>query len=136
MPTLSRWFFWGYTLMLLGVGVSGVFIASWELRVVFSVPMDHMNDAARATLLNQYRFLKSLELGFGIFCIAYRRRIFLRSLAHKVFLAGVFAGVAARMGGWLADGRPSPVFIAFAVLELATGLLVWHTVRGTVGVVK
>mgnify|MGYP001550696090 CR=1 FL=1 len=136
MGTLSRWFFWGYTLMLLGVGASGVFIASWELRVVFSVPMDHMNDVARATLLNQYRFLKSLELGFGIFCIAYRRWIFLRSLAHKVFLAGVFAGVVARVGGWLADGWPSPAFIAFAMLELATGLLVWHTVRGAAGVVK
>lgn len=136
MRSLSKWFFWGYTLMLLGVGASGILIAAWELRVVFAVPLDSMSDVAQATLLNQYRFLKSLELGFGLFCLVFHRRIFACSPAHGVFLAGVFTGVVARLASWLADGQPKLVFLAFAALELIIGLLVWHTGRTASGVLR
>jgi len=125
---LARLFFWGYALMLVGVGASGALMAPWELRTVFDVPLDGFADPVQATLLNQYRFLKAIELAFGIFCLVYRREIFDRTSAHRVFLAGLFAGVAARLGSWLIDGTPKPVFLLFAALELVTGLLVWLVV--------
>jgi hypothetical protein len=126
---LARLFFWGYTLMLIGIGASGALIAPWELRTVFDVPLAGFSDSVQATLLNQYRFLKAIELAFGIFCLTYRREIFNRTSAHRVFLAGLFAGVAARLGSWLIDGTPKPVFLLFAALELVTGLLVWFAVH-------
>jgi hypothetical protein len=124
---IARIFFWGYTAMLLGVGASGVFVARWELTRVFSMPLVAGTTVA-ATMLNQYRFLKAMEFAFGVFCASYRREIFQRARANRVFLAGVFAGVFARLLGWSTDGTPSIAFVVFAALELITGLLVWATV--------
>lgn len=125
MNTLAHLFFWGYALMLVGVGASGMLIAGWELPSVFAVNLDAMGELQRATLLNQYRFLKALELAFGVFCLAYRREIFSRPRELCVFLGGLFAGVAARLGSWIADGTPRQVFLVFLALELVTGVLVW-----------
>lgn len=129
MATLARLFFWGYALMLVGVGASGMLVAGWELPTVFAIDLNAMGDPQRATLLNQYRFLKAVELAFGIFCIAYRREIFLRPRDLHVFLGGLSAGVAARLGSWIVDGRPHLAFIVFMALELATGVLVWIAAR-------
>lgn len=125
MDMLARLFFWGYALMLVGIGASGMLIAGWELPAVFAVGLDAMGEPHRATLLNQYRFLKALELAFGVFCLAYRREIFAQPRDLRVFLAGLFAGVAARLGSWVADGMPRAIFIVFMALELLTGVLVW-----------
>lgn len=128
MATLARVFFWGYVLALIGVGASGMLIAPWELRTLLDVPLDSMPDSAQATLFNQYRFLKALELAFGLFCVTYRREIFRLTPAHRIFLAGLLAGVAARLGSWAIDGTPIVMFLVFAALELATGLQVWFNV--------
>ena len=129
MNSLARIFFWGYSLMLIGIGASGIFVARWELTEIFAVPTATIGGVAAATLLNQYRFLKAVELAFGIFCIAFRGEIFRPTTAHRVFLAGLFAGVAARLGSWIVDGTPRWPFLAFAALELLTGILVTLVVR-------
>ncbi|WP_174874903.1 DUF4345 domain-containing protein [Vogesella oryzae] len=129
MQSLARIFFWGYALMLVGIGASGMLVAGWELPTVFAVDLPAMGEPQRATLLNQYRFLKALELAFGLFCLAYRRDIFGQPRALCVFLAGLSAGVAARAGSWLADGMPRPIYLVFMALELATGVLVWLAAR-------
>jgi len=129
MSALARLFFWGYALMLLSVGATGMLIATWELPTLFDVPLDAMRDVERATLLNQYRFLKALEFAFGLFCVAYRHEIFTPGRGHRIFLGGLAAGVAARLGSCFVDGAPKMVFVVFMVLELATGLLVWLAVR-------
>jgi len=122
-------FFWGYTAMLLGVGASGVFVAHWELVTVFSMPLIEGTTVA-ATILNQYRFLKAMEFAFGLFCAIWHRDIFRNTREHRVFLGGVFAGVAARLLGLAHDGMPRIAFVIFAALELITGLLVWFSARG------
>lgn len=129
MATLAWLFFWGYTLMLLVVGAGGMLIAPWELRTVFGLPLDTLPDIVEATLLNQYRFLKSIEFAFGIFCLAWRHAIFSHGQAHTVFVVGVFFGVSARLGSWVVDGRPHTAFLIFAALELITVLLVAWVVR-------
>jgi hypothetical protein len=134
MNTLTYFFFWGYALMLIAIGASGVFIARQELQIIFSVPLDQMSHVAQATLLNQYRFLKTLELAFGFFCMTYRHEIFQNSIAQKVFLVGVFVGVAGRLGSWWFDGEPKTIFLVFAALEFITGLLVCNAGRRTQGV--
>lgn len=128
MTTIARVFFWGYTAMLLGVGASGIFVARWELTHVFSMPLV-AGTTITATMLNQYRFLKAMEFAFGVFCATSHRQIFCHTRENTVFLAGVFAGVGARLLGWSVDGTPHIAFVIFAVLELITGLLVWASVR-------
>lgn len=131
MQSLARLFFWGYTVMLLGIGASGMLIAPWELTHVFHLPLDLLDAAQRASMLNQYRFLKSVEFGFGMFCLLNRAAIFQPSVGLRLFLTGVFAGVLARVGSLLADGTPHWAFLAFAALEFVTGVLVWRA--ATVG---
>ncbi|WP_233858108.1 DUF4345 domain-containing protein [Paraburkholderia sp. HD33-4] len=128
MERLARICFWGYMLMLLGIGGSGIFIAAWELPHIFEVRLDSIQELHRATFLSQYRFLKGLELGFGVFCWAFRNEIFLPLTASRVFLGGLCAGVTARVLSFIVDGMPTKTFIAFCVLEAVTGFLVWEVV--------
>jgi hypothetical protein len=107
----------GYSGMLVAVGAAGIFTAHWELATVFGIDPSAWPPAAVPTMLNQYRFLKSVELGAGLFCLTYRSKILDGTLASAVFLAIVGLGVAARTWSWIVDGPPSALFIAFLALE-------------------
>ncbi|MEK6210055.1 MAG: DUF4345 domain-containing protein [Pseudomonadota bacterium] len=131
MARSTRVLFWGYALMLLVVGASGVFIAEWELSRIFGVRLDDMDKLARATILNQYRFLKSVEFAFGLFSLLCRDEIFRLPKLNRIFLIGVFGGVAARLLSIMLDGMPHWAFLVFLALELATGVLVLIESRKT-----
>jgi hypothetical protein len=90
----------GYAAMLVVVGAAGIVSARWEFAAVYGIDPSTWSSDTQATMLNQYRFLKSVELGAGVLCLAYRR-----------------LGVAARSFAWLVDGRPATAFIVFLVLE-------------------
>jgi hypothetical protein len=123
MRKATRVFYAGYTLMLLAIGGSGTLIAPWELSYIFSVDLSAMGAQPAATLLNQYRFLKSTELAFGLFCWLYRRSIWAGGQARLLFLTGIFAGVAGRAISIVIDGVPYWPFLAFAGLEFICGVL-------------
>ncbi|MEO8620528.1 MAG: DUF4345 family protein [bacterium] len=123
MTTLSLWLFWGYVAMLLGIGASGIFIAPWELGSFFKVPLDGLEKRAHATFLSQYRFLKGMELGYGIFAVVFRQQVFTQPLYHQFFLVVLFAGAGARVLSMIIDGRPSNFFIVVTAYELATGVM-------------
>lgn len=109
--------------MLLAVGLAGIFVAPWELDVIFSVNAD-------ATLLNQYRFLKAVEMGAGLFCLVYSKDILQRGRHATVFLALVAGGVFARSYAWLVDGRPAGMFLVFLLLEVLVLIVVAIQVCG------
>jgi hypothetical protein len=106
-----------YGLMLCGVGAAGILTARWELTQVFGLDVGAWSPSVQATFLNQYRFLKALELGGGFFCIFLRTSILTGGTAGRVFLALVGGGVLARSLAWVVDGRPSSPFVVFLVLE-------------------
>jgi len=106
-----------YSTMLVATGTAGIVTARWELSTVFGIDLSAWPHDIQATMLGQYRFLKSVELGAGIFCIAYRKSIMGGDRAAAVFLAILFIGVSARTLAWIVDGRPAAAFIAFLVLE-------------------
>jgi hypothetical protein len=124
LALVTQIFFWGYVGMLLGIGTSGIFIARWELTTVFRVPLPSSPDIVRATFLNQYRFLKALELGFGAYSALFHHEIFAAASFHSLFLFVLFAAASARVLSMLIDGLPHVAFIAITVLELITGALV------------
>ncbi|HTS52065.1 MAG TPA: DUF4345 family protein [Burkholderiales bacterium] len=132
MALLTRILFWGYLLMLVGVGASGIFIADWELSRVFHVPLSSMDALQRSTVLNQYGFLKSIEFAFGLFCVLCRDEIFRVPKFNRIFLVGVFGGVAARTLAILLNGVPHWAFVVFLALELTTGVLVLIKSRSSV----
>jgi hypothetical protein len=107
----------GYSAMLVVVGAVGVVSARWEFAAIYGIDPSAWSSDTRATMLNQYGFLKSVELGAGVFCLAYRKAIMEGGLAAKVFLAIVGLGVSARSFAWIVHGRPATAFIAFLLLE-------------------
>ena len=132
MLRISNWvLFWGYVAMLVCVGASGIVIAAWELPTVFDVHLDSLSPVERATMTSQYRFLKGMELAFGVYGVAYWREIFSSRKANMVFLSGLSCGVTARLLSIVLDGWPSPIFLAFLLLELACGVVVFLYSRRT-----
>jgi len=106
-----------YALMLCGVGIVGIFTAPWELTRVFGLDLSPLTPQARATFLNQYGFLKALELGGGLFCLFLHNAILNGGLIGRLFLALVGSGVVARSFAWIVHGQPTWPFIAFLLLE-------------------
>ena len=106
-----------YGLMLFGVGLVGILTARWELLTVFGVDTNAIVPD-EATFINQYRFLKAVELGAGLFCLMQRRQILDgERIAAWPFMVIVGGGVAARSIAWVADGRPSLLFLGHLALE-------------------
>ena len=115
-----------YGLMLVCVGLAGVVSARWELAAIFSFDVDSLGEGT-ATFLNQYRFLKAVELGAGVFCLMQLRPILDGGVPARVFLVLVGGGIVARSLAWAADGRPSWPFLAFLGLEaLVLAVFVLH----------
>ena len=135
MAFLRKLFFYGYVFMFIGVGASGIFIASWELPHIFHLPLSMLTPEVRATMLTQYRFLKSAELSYGLFAFFFREAIFAGETVRKLFVTAVFLGVFARVLSVFVDGLPGWIWLAFAGLEAITGILMWTApvaVRGAV----
>ncbi len=118
MARISAVLVLAYAAMLCVVGAAGIVSAHWELTQLFHLPLDQQMPEVRATFLNQYRFLKAIELAAGIACLASRQAILEGGLAGTLFLILVASGVVARSIAWIVDGTPAPVFLVFLALEL------------------
>lgn len=124
MKLLSAVLFAGWVGALVLLGGAGVFTGEWELGHVFHIDLAGMRGEAQANLLNQYRFLKAVEFGFGLFCVLFRREIFRVPLFNRLFLSIVFLGAAARALSIAVDGWPHWAFTGITVLEFLTGIVV------------
>lgn len=116
MREAAKWSVIGYALMLLGVGFTGVVAARWELQAFFGVHLDKV-DSGAGTILNQYRFLKSVEFGAGVFCILFLGPILDGGRAAAVFLVLAVGAVIARCIALAFDGTPTWPFFVFLGLE-------------------
>jgi len=129
MRAVAHVFLIGYLAMLLGVGASGVFVAPTELTGFFRLDLRDMLPVDRSTFVNQYRFLKSIEFGAGVFCAVWRHEILRERSFSLMFLVIVFSGVLARAFSVVRDGRPRSLFLVFMTLELVTGVAVAAVTR-------
>ena len=107
-----------YGAMLCVVGITGIVSVHWELTKVFMLDPTSWPDEVRATFINQYRFLKAVEFGAGLFCLTYWRSILIGEKASMVFIILVAAGIIARTIAWIVEGQPSMPFIIFLALEI------------------
>ena len=106
-------FFFGYAAALVVAGLEGAVLA----RV--AVP-----DDANADLLNHYRFLRALELCFGVAALVFWRRIFSERTPNLLFLTAMATGVAGRLFSLTVDGPPGPFVLSVLVFELAALALI------------
>lgn len=110
--------FFGYAATLVLAGAEGAVAAR------FGFP-----DDAEADVLSNYRFLRALELCFGVVALAYWRRIFAERTPNVIFLAAMAAGVAARLLGLAVDGWPGLLVLGVIVWELAGVVVIFLATR-------
>ena len=131
MRILSLIFFHGYVWLLILAGGLGTFSARFDHRLLFDLSVSGLSAQTSASLLSQYRFLRAIECGFGIFAFIFRQEIFQQRLFNRIFLGTMFFGVAARIVSLLLDGEPFLVFHGFMLLELIGGILIFLYTRKT-----
>jgi hypothetical protein len=112
--------------------VAGALAAPLDIQVVAGIHTDRLGAAAAADLLNQYRFLRAIEAGFGGFVITQWRRIYEQPLLNLLFLAAMGFGILARLLSIVVDGMPSWPLLGFLASEVVGIAVIFLYTRRTV----
>ena len=132
MKYLSYLLFYSYVLTLVLAGGWGAFgNAALDQRLLFDLDVRELPLTTAASVLSQYRFLRLIELGFGLFALLFIREIYQHPKFNALFLSIMSAGVLARALSWQVDGRPKPVFGFFLLYELAGVVVLFLYTRRT-----
>jgi len=131
MKTFTYVFFYGYIVTLILAGAWGVFFATLDHWLLFRINVHLLARVPAASLVSQYRFLRAIECGFGMFSIIYHREIFTVRAFNRLFLGTMAFGVAARFVSFILDGWPFPVFYFFLAWELIGIVFIYAYSRGT-----
>lgn len=128
MQRLARLVFTVYIWVFIASGALSILLAGWEMHWLFGLPEGSFSSLEGRTLLNQYRFLRAIELGFGMFCWALRQEIFTQARWNRLFLWTLLCIPAARSVSLALDGMAQMGFVSLMVVEyLAVSLLWWAT---------
>ena len=123
MKFISHFFFYTYVGLVILAGFWGAFVNPYyDFRLLFNADVHALPDSFRINLLSQYRFLRAIELGFGIFSMLFVRQIFTITKYNNLFLTIMCCGILGRVFSVLFDGQPLPLTWFFLLYEL-TGLV-------------
>lgn len=118
MQTLNYFFFYTYVGLVVLAGFWGAFLgADMDQEMLLNLNTDALAETTRANVLTQYRFLRAMELGFGLFAIVFRKEIFSIKKFNALYLVIMLAGVLARVVSLIDDGYPHWIFYFFLVYE-------------------
>jgi hypothetical protein len=124
-------FFYGYVLTLILAGAWGIFGARLDMSVLLRVHIHDVSHRAAANLLSQYRFLRGIELGFGLFALVYRHQIYTLRSFNRLFLFTMGCGILGRLVSLPLDGSPSIWMYFFAAFEATGIVLIYAATRRT-----
>jgi hypothetical protein len=122
-------FFFAYVGTLILAGAWGVVGARLDMPILLRLHLADLPDRAATNLLSQYRFLRAIELGFGLFALRFWREIYRVAVYNRLFLATMACGVGARLLSLIADGAPSPWMDGFLGGELVGVILIFLATR-------
>lgn len=126
MKQASYFFFYTYIGLVIVAGAWGAFINPvWDFATLFQFQINDMDDFERINILSQYRFLRAIELGFGIFSLVFMKEIFSGRKFNSVFLIIMGLGIAARAVSWILDGNPSLLTKFFLFYEALGWVLIF-----------
>ena len=117
MRILNDIFFYGYALLLIIAGAWGVVGARIDQRILLGLDLNRLDPLTSASVVTQYRFLRAIELGFGLFAILFKKEIYTEPSFTHLFLYTMAAGVVARLISLVLDGRPRKIFYFFIASE-------------------
>jgi len=122
-------FFFVYVASLIVAGAWGMVGARVDMWVLLRFHINDVPDRTAADLLSQYRFLRAIEAGFGVFALTHWRRIYSVRSYNRLFLSVMAAGVAARLLSLGLDGGPSWWMYLFLGWELVGVALIFLATR-------
>ena len=125
-------FFYGYVLTLIAAGAFGLVLARLDARYLLGLDLSQLTPLTAATTLSQYRFLRAIELGFGVIAFTFRNEIFHDRTFNRLFLVIMACGIAGRVLGVVIDGTPSLPMFFFLTFELVGIALIFAYTRSTV----
>lgn len=118
MKLLSHFFFYTYIGLVIIAGFWGAFLgAGYDQQLLFGSDIESLEHTTQANVLTQYRFLRAMELGYGLFAVVFRKEIFTVKKFNILFLAIMMAGVLARVVSLIFDGSPNWIFYFFMIYE-------------------
>jgi hypothetical protein len=122
-------FFFVYVASLIVAGAWGMVGARVDMWVLLRLHLNDLPDRTAANLLSQYRFLRAIEIGFGVFALTHWRRIYSIRTYNRLLLSVMAAGVAARLLSLGLDGGPSWWMYLFLGWELVGVVLIFLATR-------
>lgn len=126
MKFTAYFFFYCYIGLVLIAGFWGAFLgADFDHQLLFNLDTSTLEDDTRANLLSQYRFLRAMEFGYGLFAILFTKEIFSLKKYNRLYLAIMLAGVLARIVSILDDGSPTALFYFFLIFELIGVIVIY-----------
>ncbi|MBT1686013.1 DUF4345 family protein [Dawidia soli] len=132
MKTLSYFLFYTYVGLVIVAGFWGAFVGPRLDHVwLFHLDTNTLPEYSRVNLISQYRFLRALELGYGLFAVLFTKEIFTHKTFNGLFLLIMFSGVLARGVSLIIDGSPSWLFYFFLIYELLGVVVIYLYTRKT-----
>ena len=129
MNRAARLLFYGYVLLLVIAGLWGMVFAVRDVRLISGFDPDRLPVEQSAALLSQYRFLRAVELGFGILALAYRKEVFEVRAVNLAFLTVMGLGIGGRVLGFVLDGTPSAPMVFVAAYEAVAVVVIFLATR-------
>jgi hypothetical protein len=115
----NYFFYYAYIGLVIVAGFWGAFINPYyDYRLLFNFDMHTLPDFQRINIMSQYRFLRAIELGFGIFSLLYAKDIFSKEKFNWLFIFIMGSGVLSRIISIIIDGSPSGLMFFFLIFEL------------------
>ena len=133
MKLISYCFFYAYIGIVLLAGFWGAFVDPvFDFKLLFHQDIHTLPDSFRINLLSQYRFLRAIELGFGIFSVIFRNGIFSTPKYNILFLTIMGLGLLSRIVSVFADGYPNGMFYFFLFYELVAFIFIFIYTRNKI----
>ncbi len=130
MQSANYFFFYTYIGLVIIAGFWGAFInPDFDYRLLFNFDTGTLPDFQRINMLSQYRFLRAIELGFGIFAILFVKNIFSEKKFNRLFIFIMSAGVLSRIMSIVMDGIPSGMMLFFLGFELVGVVVIYFYSR-------
>lgn len=133
MRTLTLLLVLGYAATCVCAGLFGIFLPHLEMARLYHLSPAQVPGLDAADLLSQFRFLKAMELGAGLFMFARLGAIMEGGPERRLFAFIVAAGILARLLAWAIDGPPSLLFAGFLAAEFLVLAAVLAEGRGARG---
>lgn len=129
----SNVFFYGYVGTLILAGAWGAVFARVDQPLLLDLDIEQLPPRTQANHLSQYRFLRAIELGFGLFAFLHRDAIHRQRPFNRLFLFTMSAGVGGRLLSLGLDGAPAPAMYFFGGFELIGAPVIYAHTRKTLG---